>query len=373
MKKILLIIILIIPLYVISQENKENKPSVKEIEQKLEKIQETIDRERYISDKSFNSISNQLSASSNSLSLFGILFGVLAIAIGIYVTYIERKIVALNEKNIKLLNDTKLVKEEVVEINRLIQQDIEGLYKKIKKEETSHILDRLIKVPYDISNLMQDLLSRELDKVDFDKLKISFHKINPKEKDYVHKYQILFFQHFADLALKDENINPIFTENIASAVNCSFENDIMKSTNDIFSYLIDDGFVNNKLQINEYFKGLNRSEFKEYKPLYDLIIQKISHRDKLFLLCQLIESKVETQISKTYLGDIIQEKYGKLELTESEKTVIEDLKNLKLQKEEREEKLRKEEEERVAFLQKQKEEKEERIRKQKEANDSKNK
>lgn len=369
MKKLLFIVILIIPFYLISQEVKENKPDVKEIEQKLEKIQETIDRERYISDKSFDSISNQLSASSNSLSLFGILFGVLAIVIGIYVTYIERKIVALNEKNINLLNETRLVKEEVVEINRLIQQDIEGLYKKIKKEETSHILDRLIKVPYDISNLMQDLLSRELDKVDFDKLKISFQKIDKKEKEYVQKYQILFFQHFSDLALKDENINPIFTEHISTAINCSFENDIMKSTNDIFSYLIDDGFVNNKLQINEYFKGLNQSEFKEYRPLYDLIIQKISQRDKLFLLCQLIESKVETQISKTFFGNIIREMYANSELTESEKIVIEDLKNLKLQKEEREEKLRKQQEEREAALKKQREEKEERIRKQKEAND----
>lgn len=373
MKKTLFIIILIFPLFLISQESKETKPNVKEIEQKLNKIEETIERERYISDKSFDSISNQLSASSNSLSLFGILFGVLAIAIGIYVTYIERKIVAINEKNINLLNETKTVKEEVIEINRLIQQDIEGLYKKIKKEETSHILDRLIKVPRDISNLMQDLLSRELDKGDFDKLKISSQKIDPKEKEYIEKYQILFFQHFSDLALKDESMNSIFTDYIATAVNCSFENDIMKSTNDIFSYLIDSGFVNNKLQINEYFKGLNRSEFKEYKPLYDLIIQKISHRDRLFLLCQLIESKYATEISKTYLGDIIREKYEASDLTESEKTIIEDLKNLKLQKEEREEKLRKQKEERDEVLRKEKAEKEEKLRKQKEANDSKNK
>lgn len=335
MKKILLIFFLTIPIFLIAQENKKENPNNHEIKQEIDKLEETIDRERYISDKSFNSISNQLSASSNSLSLFGILFGVLAIAIGFYVTYIERKIVALKEKNIYLLNETKLVKDEVVEINRLIQQDIEGLYKKIKREETSHILDRLIKVPHDITNLMSNLLSRELDKADFDKLKISFQKINPNEKDIIMRYQILFFQHFSDLALKDKTINPFFTEVIPHAIECSFENDIMKSTNDIFSYLIDEGFVNNKLQINAYFKGLSKSQFKDYRPLYDLIIQKISRRDELFLLCQLIDSNFENELSKLYFVDIIQTKFENSTLTESEKIIFEDLEKLKLLKEER--------------------------------------
>lgn len=355
--KVFLFFLLALPLLVTAQDKdslvkwrKVSESKIMELTQKLEKLQEAVDRERTISDKTFNSISNQLSASSNSLTLFGILFGVLAIGLGIYVTYIERKIVIIREKNIDLLNQTQNVKNEVVEINRLIQSDISGLYKKIKKEETSHILDRLMNVPKDISNLLQELLSRDLEKADFDKLKIGYQKLLPSDSWYSEKYKMLFFQHFSELALKDATTKEAFIKYIPTGIECSFENDILKSTNDIFQYFIDEGLVNNKEALNIYFNGLNKSKFKDFKKLYGLIFQKLSQRDKQFLLAQLVESNLGTEDAKINYGTQLIDSYSGTESSESEKIVFNEINVLREQKVEREEKIRLEKEQAAKLL-----------------------
>lgn len=320
--------------------NVRNTTEIVELNKKLIKLQETIDRERNISDKSFNGISNQLSASSNSLTIFSILFGVLALAIGFYVTYIERKIVKIREENIDLLSQTQTVKKEVVEINREIQSDIEGLFKKIKKEETNHILDRLLNVPKDIANLVEGLLSRELSKADFDKLKVSYEKLELGDITYTEKYEILFFQHFSDLSLKDLFIKERFIKYIPTGIVCSIENDILKSSNDIFNFIVDTGLVNNKEIINVYFKGLEKSKFKDFLKLYDLIFQKLSQREKQFLLYQLIEKGDDTESVLINYGNILDTNYSTNSLTESEKLVFENLIEIKQKKTDREEKIK---------------------------------
>lgn len=346
-----LILLLLFPFVFSAQKNdtlyklnEKNTKEIVELNQKLVKLQETLDRERNISDKSFNGISNQLSASSNSLTIFSILFGVLALIIGFYVTYIERKIVRIREENMELLSQAQSVKKEVVEINREIQSDIEGLFKKIKKEETNHILDRLINVPKDVANLLDGLLSRELSKTDFDKLKVSYEKLDPIDITYMEKYEMLFFQHFSDLSLKDLMIKERFIKYIPTGINYSFDNDILKSSKDIFNFIVDTGLVNNKEIINVYFGGLENSKFKEFKILYELIFQILSQRDKQFLLYQLIEKDNYAESVKINYGNLLDTNYSSNSLTQSEKLVFENLIEIKQLKTEREEKLKLEKE-----------------------------
>ena len=203
-----------------------------------------------------------------------------------------------------------------------------------------------MKIPKDVTNLLQELLSRDLEKSDFDKLKISYQKLSPSEIFYTEKYNMLFFQHFSDLALKDTFTREEFIKYIPKGIECSFENDILKSTNDIFQNFIDSGLVTNKEAINIYFKGINKSiRFNDFHQLYELIYQKLSQRDKQFLLAQLLESNIETEDSKIHFGNFLIEEYGTKELTESEKIIIEDIKRLQIQKVERLEKERLEQEE----------------------------
>lgn len=131
-----------------------------------------------------NSISNQLEAVPISLTVFGVLFAVAAVILGVYVTRIENKIITLKGDTQKLLNETISTRDEVKGINKLIQKDIKGLYEKIKREETVHILDRLVNVPDDIGNLINPLLSRKLEKEDYFKLKEAYLKLDEEDRKF---------------------------------------------------------------------------------------------------------------------------------------------------------------------------------------------
>lgn len=120
-----------------------------------------------INEKTLDNISKQISADSINLTIFGILYCVSSIGLGIDFAHIERKIGLIREENKSILSESIKFKDEVVLINNQTQKYIYGLFLKIKREETIHILDLLKKIPEDISNFSQQLLSRELEKKQF--------------------------------------------------------------------------------------------------------------------------------------------------------------------------------------------------------------
>src|SRR5688572_22896231 len=63
------------------------------INTRISEIDNKFETERNINDKTFNSISTQISAASLTLTIMSIAFAVIAILVGVYVTYVERKIV----------------------------------------------------------------------------------------------------------------------------------------------------------------------------------------------------------------------------------------------------------------------------------------
>jgi len=161
------------------------------------------------------SISNQFSAASYSLTIFGILFGLLGFILGIYITYIERKVVRILEANQGLLAESNRIKIEVFDMNKLIQENVYGLYEKIRRADTLHMLERLREVPEDIANLSSALLSRELAHEDFQILKEAYFKVEDEEDEEVglrmtfkNSYKLLFFQHFLNIAIKDNRVGP---------------------------------------------------------------------------------------------------------------------------------------------------------------------
>lgn len=306
---------------------------IENLKTKFEALEKKSITNEAIDSKTYNSISNQISAASLSITIFGIIFGLVAIGIGIYVTYVERKIIKIGEENKELLEQNKKIKTDVQEINRLIQKDIYGLFIKIKREETSHILDRLQKIPKDISNLSTQLFSRELERGDFEKLKFAFNKLNQDDYAYKNTYLILFFQHFADLAISDFNTKKSMFEYMPNAISCSFDNDILKSTTDLFTLFVDKGIINFKREINKYFEGVGHSIYKNHKPLYELIFNKLRQRDAQFLVYEILEPKEELKTIKIEYGQFLLNSFSAVEQTESEKKLISEIEALKLEKE----------------------------------------
>lgn len=313
--------------------NIEKNYSEKEmLESKLSDIKERIINEERLNEKTIESISKQLDAASYNLTLFGILFGLGAIGLGIYVTYIERKIVNIGEENKELLSKNQKIKTEVEDLNKLIQNDIYGLYLKIKREETINILERLTKIPRDITNVCSVLLSRELLQGDFIKIKMAYDKlklsnvIDEGQEDsymyYSNEYKLVFFQHFLNLVMKNDDLRKDMIDYITEGINNSFENDIIKSTNDFTSAIVDLGIHNFKPEINKYFEGLSSSEHKNYLEVYKVFFDILHSRKNKFEFFSLIQTTSTTRKAKTKYGELLVDTYSNDNPTESEKLIL---------------------------------------------------
>ncbi|MES2574013.1 MAG: hypothetical protein V4572_03645 [Bacteroidota bacterium] len=318
-------------------EISSTKKEIYSLNKKIEELNRDYEQQEKINEKTLDSISNQISAASFNLTIFGILFSVAAIGIGLYVTHIERKIVLIREENKSLLSETKLVKDEVVKINNQIQDDIYGLFLKIKREETVHILQRLIKIPEDITNLSQHLLTIELKKDDFLVLKEAYlrlkEKIGENEEDedddlfnpkidYLNYYKLLFFQHFLDLSIKDPIISEDLLGYYENSIKCAFENDILKSTTDFMNAVMETSFQTKSKELNAFIKALSQSDFQHFDPVYQIIFKTLQTRENQFKLFNIIEDDKESRVGKMKVGQILTEKYSNAELSENEKISI---------------------------------------------------
>ncbi|MEO9511817.1 MAG: hypothetical protein ABJN84_16940 [Flavobacteriaceae bacterium] len=358
MKK--LIIILLFPLALFSQKKNDSiinsinakvleldlkSKELEEIKREITLIKSQYDYQEKTNEKTLDSISNQIGAASYNLTIFGILFGIAALGLGLYVTYIERKIVNLRVENEKLLGKSIRVKDEVVSINEKIQNDIYGLFLKIKREETVSFLNRLCEVPSDITNVATELFSRELLKEDFSVLKKA-HLSLLEEVNITHEtlerysmsYYLLFFQHFLDLTIRDEILASGMIDRFATACRSANSKDIVRSTEDFMKAIIDLGFQKHQKEINGFIEGVSDSDHKNFIKIYEIVFDSLGNRDDQFKLYSLIENKDENRPAKVNYGDLLVTKYSESELSESEKTILEDVEKNRIELIESEEK-----------------------------------
>lgn len=353
MKKLLLITLILFSLKSYSQTVKdttleyriskmENKlESINKLNEKFENIKDKLDYQEKINTQTLNNISTQLSASSYSLTLFGVLFAIAAIAVTFYVTYIERKIINMSEENKKLLAKSEKAKNEIEELNKLIQNDNYNLFLKIKREETRHIIDRLVEIPEDIGNVATVLLTRDLTSDDFLKLKEAYLKLENNGNENIY-YNILFFQHFLHLTLKDDRLKNDISNFIYNGIQSCFKNDIIKSTSDFASVLVEVGIEQFKKEINLFFLGLSNSRHKNYDEVYDVLFEQLKVRKNQFDIYSLVESVPEKRIAKINFGKILQKTYHNL--SPSEATLLRDLEAMMLIQQKEEDELKQREE-----------------------------
>ena len=96
------------------------------------------------------------------------------------------------------------VKSDILDLNKMINNDIESIYERLKREETTTYLKRLVYEPNDIVNLISMLVSRELNINDFKYLLVAYKKSKENlvnEDDvmgthYQSLYLIVFFSIF---------------------------------------------------------------------------------------------------------------------------------------------------------------------------------
>ena len=169
-------------------------------------------------------------------------------------------------------------------------------------------------------------------------------------------YLLLFFQHFLDLSLKDEEIIPDLTDYFSDAIDCAFENDIIKSTEDFTKALIDLGYQTKEKEINSFFNGISNSDFKNLEKIYLLFFDSLKIRDDKFKFYDLFDETKEIRIVKVNYGKLLISEYGNTDLSKSESDSIANIRTT-------EKELIKEEEDKRLAEEKRKEQEEERERK----------
>lgn len=250
-------------------------------------------------------VSNQLSAANNLLALVAVIMAVAGIWLGIYIAKKKHQIdimasIVDNKKKVvvelaKVVDEKKddvdAIAIKTEELDKKIHGDLTGLYKDLRKEETNALLDRLILEPFDICNVSDLLLAREIENSGYYKLKEAFLKLLKEQKGelpenidktYRLRYVVLFFQHFCYEALIDEEVAPSIIEYLDAGCQTAFKRDIIKSTTELCKAVSSENAKFNKEDVLvEFLLALNHSWHRNYKELRKIIEENITPNELL--------------------------------------------------------------------------------------------
>lgn len=239
-----------------------------------------------IMSQSYDAISNQISMVNVIIACFAFLFAIAAIGLSVYVSYkvsSVKKSLKLIESKRKAINETARKAER---LNNEIKNDIEGLYKRLREEETLTLLHRIEEEPMDIINIGSLLLARCLDEKGYPILRSAFMKSwalgDEGKKRFgdvlsVHEnFAIMFFQHYMKETVLDEEIRTKVFTDLHTCMNAAFKNDMMKSTEGLCVALSEPYVTFDKeLILCDYLKSLNKSRYRNLAALKTIFEEKL--------------------------------------------------------------------------------------------------
>ena len=185
-------------------EMSDNTKTINEITKNIDIIYYFITKQCELIGKEQIAIENSLNATSLRLDIFAIIIAVVGIFLGVYINRKENKIQNLLSQVKETEQKVSTVKSDILDLNKMINNDIESIYERLKREETTTYLKRLVYEPNDIVNLISMLVSRELNINDFKYLLVAYKKSKENlvnEDDvmgthYQSLYLIVFFSIF---------------------------------------------------------------------------------------------------------------------------------------------------------------------------------
>lgn len=195
----------------------------------------------------------------------------------------------------KLEEKTSKTKDDIVELNNNINSGIEGLYEKLRREETITYLKRLVYEPNDIGNILPLLLSRELIDSDFKYALAAYRNLENKNDNGLKvegllvqrlsnkgQYLLLFYQHFCGQALCHELVAADIVAFFPYLLQCAFKNDVINSTISMVNcFNREDTTVDKVETVYLYLKSLHESKYTNLKEAYSVIVSKYRNGDEL--------------------------------------------------------------------------------------------
>lgn len=238
-----------------------------------------------IMSQSYDAISNQISMVNVVIAVFALLFAIAAIGLSVYVSRIVNSVqrtLKLIERKQRVVNATARKMEQ---LNNEIQNDIEGLYARLQKEETLALLRRLDQEPLDLANLAEILFARSMDDAGYPILKSAYIKswtLEGTEKMFGNitrvreDYATMFFQHYTKMMTLDDDIRDEVFKTLTTCMNSAFKNDIRRSTEGFCEALSEPHVTFDKeLVLCNYLKSLNESNYSEFADLRAIFEERL--------------------------------------------------------------------------------------------------
>lgn len=232
-------------------------------------------------------VANQIAASSHTIQVWGIVIAILAFVFGFYVNRMWKQME-------EAMGSAKMLQQ----LHADIQNNLQTIYAKLRREDTISLLKRLVDVPEDITNISRILLARTLEKEDFTILLEAYHnliirsaelsgetdvvKLRLKNSDFVNweaAYALQFAQHFMDKAVIVPDIRTIVQPRFKVLFNeCFFRNDAEKSTIDFKQGVSSLGEGVQAELLADYIKAMSQSPYAIFRDWYKLLLSNLSER-----------------------------------------------------------------------------------------------
>lgn len=276
--------------------------SVDGLAKQVENLSYLVETQKEIISQEQSAIENSMGAVNIFLAVFALILTIGGIFLGWFINRKEKKVQALlmqvetkKEEVEKLEEKTSKTKDDIVELNNNINGDIEGLYAKLRREETITYLKRLVYEPNDIGNILPLLLSRELIDSDFKYALAAYRNLENKHDNGLKvegllvqrlsnkgQYLLLFYQHFCGQALCHELVAADIVAFFPYLLQCAFKNDVINSTISMVNcFNREDTAVDKVETVYLYLKSLHESKYTNLKEAYSVIVSKYRNDDEL--------------------------------------------------------------------------------------------
>lgn len=298
--------------------------SVDGLAKQVENLSYLVETQKEIISQEQSAIEYSIGAVNIFLAVFALILTIGGIFLGWFINRKEKNVQALlmqvetkKEEVKKLEEKTSKTKDDIVELNNNINGDIEGLYERLKKEETVSLFRRLVEVPWDISNVGTLLLARKIDISNFKYLVLAYRNLKDSGTDgqiggimysYKDLYLVLFFQHFCGQAISHSLIKDDLIEFFPAGFSCAYQSDIEYSTNSLIMSLNRDKSIGNKPEIlYTYIKALNESKHNTTSIPYEIIVSKYDNDDDLI---QIWEQLTSNSIIIKQFGELLCDRFS---------------------------------------------------------------
>lgn len=276
--------------------------SVDGLAKQVENLSYLVETQKEIISQEQSAIENSMGAVNTLLAVFSLIITIGGIFLGWFINRKEKNVQSLleqvetkKEEVEKLEEKTSNTRKEVMELSDNINKDIEGLYAKLRREETITHLKRLVYEPNDIGNMIPLLLSRELIESDFKYLLTAYRNLENKDDNGIvsdglfaqrlsrkGQYLLLFYQHFCGQALCHKLVATEIVSFFPYLLECAFKNDVVSSTTSMVNYFNRGEVAVNKVETTYlYLKALHESKYSNLKDAYSVIVSKYRNGDEL--------------------------------------------------------------------------------------------